>query len=79
MTEDPKFFAVNDRPVRVVTRADGSRDVMVLDMTTGDWERDVGEKYLDRYFRHDGDIDLLSEDKFNARVAEIRAWIKGET
>jgi len=76
MPEDPEFFAVNDRPVKVVSRSDGRRDVMLLNMATGEWERDEGEVYLDRFFRHDGDIDLLTEEQFNARVAEIRAWLQ---
>jgi hypothetical protein len=37
----PKFFAVNDRPAKVVEQPDGGYDVMVLDMHTGEWERDI--------------------------------------
>lgn len=42
-------------------------------MGTGDWV--PADIYLDRYFRRDGDIDLLTEEEFNALVAEIQADI----
>lgn len=74
----PTYFTLNDRPVKVIKRAQGGWDVMLLDMHTGDWERDEDEEYLDRYFRSDGDIDILTEDQFNARVADIRAWLEKE-
>lgn len=42
-------------------------------MGTGDWV--PADHYLDRYLRRDGDIELLTEEEFNARVAEVRARI----
>jgi predicted RNA-binding protein associated with RNAse of E/G family len=70
----PQFFTVNDRPVKVVTYDDGRIDVMALDMKTGDWERD--DRYLDMALEGGRDVDLLTEDEFNAAVAAIREWLK---
>jgi hypothetical protein len=70
-----KFFTVNDRPVKLVERADGDTDVMALDMATGEWERD--ERYLHMYWERGKDIDLLTEQEFNAAVAAIRERLKG--
>jgi hypothetical protein len=66
----PRFFTVNDRPVKIVEQPDGSADVMVLDMRTGEWERDPS--YLDFYFEGGRDVDLLTEAEFTATVAAIR-------
>jgi hypothetical protein len=70
MSSIPKFFAINDRPVKVVKNAAGGWSAFALDMSTGDWVD--GEAHLDRWWRHDGDIDLYTEEEFNARVAEVR-------
>lgn len=66
----PKFFTLNDRPVKVVDLPNGGLDVMALDMRKGDWVRAI--EYLDRYFKHDADVEILSEDQFKQRVSEIR-------
>jgi hypothetical protein len=71
----PKFFAVNDRPAKVVEQPDGGYDVMVLDMRTGEWERDLS--YLEKYLSHSTDADLLTEAEFNASVEAIRKHLKG--
>lgn len=68
----PKFFAPNDRPVKVI-EGDGGWEAFALDMSTGDWV--PAPDYLDRYWRRDGDLDLYTEDEFNARVAEVRKSI----
>jgi len=68
----PQFFAINDRPVKVV-EDDQGWSAYALDMGTGDWV--PANDYLDRYRRRDGDIDLYTEDEFNARVAEVRQKI----
>lgn len=69
----PEFFAINDRPVKVVKNPEGGWDTFALDMATGDWVS--SPQHLDRYWRRDGDIDAYTEDEFNARVAEIRKQI----
>jgi predicted RNA-binding protein associated with RNAse of E/G family len=52
----------------------GRIDVMALDMKTGDWERD--DRYLDMALEGGRDVDLLTEDEFNAAVAAIRELLK---
>lgn len=71
----PKFFAVNDRPAKVVDLPDGGIDVMVLNMRTGEWERDFS--YLTKFIMHSTDVDLLTEEEFNAAVKAIRDHIRG--
>jgi hypothetical protein len=66
----PDFFSLNDRPVKIVKHPDGSFEAMALDMSTGDWVS--GLEQLDRYFRRDGELELLDEQSFKARVSEIR-------
>lgn len=66
----PKYLAVNDRPVKFVQRSDGGLDVMALDMSTGEWEREP--QYLDIYFEGGRDVDVLTEEQFNAAVAAVR-------
>jgi hypothetical protein len=68
----PRFFAINDRPVKVV-EDEGGWHAFALDMGTGEWVD--GEAYLDRYWRRDGDIDAYTEQEFNDRVAEVRKRI----
>ena len=68
----PKFFAINDRPVKVIEHS-GGWDALALDMSTGDWV--PAPDYLDRYWRRDGDIDLYTEEQFNARVTEVQELI----
>ncbi|HEX2732892.1 MAG TPA: hypothetical protein VHM70_14885 [Polyangiaceae bacterium] len=66
----PILFTINDQPVKVVAPEGGGLVALCLNMTTGDWEPAPG--LYDRYRRHDGDIDDLTEEQFNARVSEIR-------
>lgn len=70
MTAFPPFFTINDRPVKVVKHPDGGFDVMALNMQLGDWEPAM--EYLDRYWRRDGDIEILTEQQFRQRVSQIR-------
>jgi hypothetical protein len=71
----PKFFAVNDRPAKVVDRPDGGVDVMVLDMRTGEWERDFS--YLTKFLTHSTDVDQLTEEEFTAAVKAVRDRLEG--
>ena len=66
----PRFFTLNDRPVKVIELPDGGLDVMALDMRKGDWVRAM--EYLDRFFKQDADAEALSEAQFKTRVSEIR-------
>lgn len=66
------YFAINDRPVKVLRRHDtGEEYALALDMSNGvDWV--PADDYYDRYLRRDGDIDSYTEEQFNARVKEVR-------
>lgn len=67
----PKFYAVNDRPVRFVPTADGGMDIQALNMRTGEFERAM--QYLTKVVDPFADVDELDEAEFEQRVAEIRA------
>jgi hypothetical protein len=66
----PRFFTVNDRPVKAIDLPDGGLDVFALDMRTGTWVRAI--EYLDRYFKHDADVEILSRAELESRVVGIR-------
>jgi hypothetical protein len=63
----PWYHAVNNRPVKVVQRKDGSLDVLALDVLTGDWE--PAPDYLDKIFDVGKDVDELTKDEFDALVS----------
>lgn len=69
----PQYLAINDRPVKFVQRADGGLDVMALDMSTGEWDREP--KYLEIYFEGGRDVDVLTKEQFDAAVAAARARV----
>lgn len=70
----PEFYAVNDRPVKLVPTDDGGLDVQALNMRTGVFERDMG--YLTRCITGEGDVDKYANPaEFEARVAAIRKQI----
>ena len=73
---DPWYFAVNDRPGKVVMMSDGAIDVITLDPDTGEFIRDLDR--LTIYFEGGRDVDSLTEEQFDARVEKYRAWLKGE-
>ena len=70
----PQYYAVNDRPGKLVKTADGGLDVIVLDMHTGEWIRDL--RFLEKVFQGGHDADELTKEEFDALVAKKRAWIK---
>lgn len=68
------YYAVNDRPVKLVPTPDGGLDVLALDMRTGEFERDMG--FLSRCLIPGGDVDAFeSEASFLAYVEEVRRMI----
>jgi hypothetical protein len=70
----PWFYAVNDRPVKLVRTPEGGLDVLALNMRTGEFERDMS--YLTRCLLHEGDVDTFaSEAEFEAYVGEVRRQI----
>jgi hypothetical protein len=72
----PWYFALNDRPVKVVETRNGGLDVITLDMKTGEFVRDHGS--LPAYYEGGRDVDDLTEQEFEALVAKHRAWIRGK-
>jgi len=75
MTEPyPRYYAVNDRPVKVEKLADGGSDIFALDWTTGAFV--PNRDYWDYVSAQDGkDVDRLTEAKFDMKVALLRAQI----
>jgi hypothetical protein len=70
----PKYFALNDRPGKLVETADGGLDSIALDMHTGEWVRDF--EFMNGVYGTGRDVDRLTKEEFDALVAKKRAWIK---
>ena len=74
----PWYYAVNDRPVKIVELSDGSVDCLVFDFTTGGFTLDR------RYFSHTldtgigKDVDQFTEVEFEQIVVELRRAISEE-
>jgi hypothetical protein len=69
----PEYYAVNDRPVKLVPTEEGGMDVLVLNWKTGDFERDLS--YLSRCYDPSQDVDQFTEVEFNAYIAQLRQKI----
>jgi len=65
----PWYFEVNDRPIKVVATSDGGMDVLILNTTTGELERNMD--YLARCFEPGQDVKRISEAEFNTRIKTI--------
>jgi hypothetical protein len=68
----PWYYAVNDRPVKIVQLPDGGTDALVFDFTTGSFIPD--RSYLARVAETGigKDVDQLTEGEFQALVADLR-------
>lgn len=66
----PRYYTVNDRPVKVVELADGGADVLVLDWATGAFTPD--RSYWEHLSAHGKDVDQLNESAFELRVGLLR-------
>lgn len=71
----PWYYAVNDRPVKIVMLPDGGADCLVFDWTSGAFvpDRSYFEKVSDTGIGKD--VDQLTEPQFTQRVSELRAPI----
>jgi hypothetical protein len=67
----PRYYAVNDRPVKLVELPTREVDVLVYDFASGELVRDMS--YLSRVYEHGKDIDKLDEDQFDALVEQLRS------
>lgn len=69
-----EYYTVNDRPVKIVPTANGGKTVLVMNLSTGEFERDLS--YLSRCYNPEQDVDCLSKIKFEAYVKELRDKIE---
>ena len=68
----PWYYAVNDRPVKIVQLADGAVDALVFDVATGGFvpDRSYCERVADPGIGTT--VDVLTEEQFEQRVAALR-------
>lgn len=66
----PWYFAVNDRPVKMVRLPGGGSDTLVFDWSTGGFVSDLG--YSEHVFTPGKDVDQFTEEEFEARVRALR-------
>jgi hypothetical protein len=72
ISRDPRFYAVNDRPVSLVPTAAGGEDCLVFDFATGEMLPD--RSYFEYVTPGSGrDVDALTEAEFDGRLAACRA------
>jgi hypothetical protein len=72
-SELPKYYAVNDRPVKLIDTAEGGQDVLVMNLKTGEFERDMS--YGDHIHAPFKDVDQFTEAEFDDYVATLRQTI----
>src|SRR4051812_37096005 len=67
----PWFYAVNDRPVKLVETADGGLDALAFDWRTGGFVPD--RSYFSAISEHGTkDVDQLTAQQFDAIVSALR-------
>jgi hypothetical protein len=67
----PRYFAVNDLPVKFVETPDGGMDVLAWDWKANDFVRHL--EYLDAVMKPASDVQELTESEFNALADTTRA------
>jgi hypothetical protein len=72
----PWYYAVNDRPVKIVELPDGGADALAFDWETGGFV--VDRSYFRRTTEHGKDIDQLTEQTFTALVNALREPISAK-
>lgn len=70
----PWYFAIDDRPVKVVATPNGGMDVLIANLATGKLERDM--QYLAYCFEPGKNVQRLSEAEFNTRLAALKASLR---
>jgi hypothetical protein len=68
-SELPKYYAVNDRPVKMIATPEGGRDVLVMNLKTGEFERDMS--YGSRIHEPGQDVDQFTEEDFNDYTTQL--------
>jgi hypothetical protein len=66
----PVYLLVNDRPVKVIETEDGGLDVLVLNLQTGEFQRNLD--YLDAYLEGGRDVEVLTEQEFSVTLEQTR-------
>lgn len=72
----PEYFAVTDRPVKIVETSDDGLNVLAMNITTGEFERDMS--YLSRCFEPGRDVDKFTEPEFMEYVEILRNEVKSK-
>jgi hypothetical protein len=68
-----EYYAVNDRPIKMVATPEGGRDVLVMNMKTGEFERDMSYGY--QIYEPGKDVDQFTEQEFDEYVAVLKQRI----
>lgn len=69
----PWYYAVNDRPVKIVELPDGRMETLVFDWTTGVFVPD--DSYFTRVFEPGKDVDQFTKEDFELKVSLLRVPI----
>ena len=70
----PWYFAIDDRPVKVIATPNGGMDVLIANLNTGKLERDM--QYLAYCFEPGKNVQRLSEAEFNDQMAAFKASLR---
>ena len=73
----PMYLIFGARPVKFVATDDGGLDIRAFDWETGDFVRAL--EYGPRFFKFEPEMDEVTEDEFNRRVAALRRDLGGRT
>jgi hypothetical protein len=68
-----EYYAVNDRPVMILALPTGEMDVLVMNMRTGEFERNFD--YAEQIHQPFKAVDQFTEEQFNAYVEQLRQQI----
>jgi hypothetical protein len=72
-SELPKYYAVNDRPVKMIATPEGGLDVLVMNLKTGKFERDMS--YGSRVYESGQDVDQFDITEFEDYVVTLQQTI----
>lgn len=61
----PRYYIVNDRPVRFIPTGDGGMDIEALNIRTGEFERAM--EYLTKVMEPFADVDTVSEEELDRK------------
>jgi len=70
----PRYCIVGARPVKAIETEDGGMDILAYDWSTGEFARHM--EFLTRVCLPDEEVEVVSQEQFDAQVAELRARLK---